>query len=134
MDGEPGERTRAISPTMRAARMGKRGGPELMRLEQVPPPELRPTDALVEVHAAAITHNPPRLSHSAAATLPLSGLTAWEGLVRYGKLASGKRVLIHGAAGGVGSFAVQLAQHFGAVVYATASARDLDFVRGLGAE
>jgi len=66
--------------------------------------------------------------------LPLSGLTAWEGLVQYGRLKAGERVLVHGAAGGVGSYVVQLARHFGAIVHATASGRDLDFVRGIGAE
>src|SRR3954463_12786181 len=55
MDTALGEPTRPVASTMRAARMPNRGGPELMRLEQVSPPDLRPTDALVEVHAAAIT-------------------------------------------------------------------------------
>jgi len=63
-----------------------------------------------------------------------SALTTWQGLVDRAGLAGGQRVLIHGAAGGVGTFAVQLARWRGARVTATASAANLDFVRSLGAD
>src|SRR5262249_17547663 len=72
--------------------------------------------------------------HVHAAASPISALTAWQGLFDRSRLAPGERVLIHGAAGGVGVFAVQLAHWRGARVIGTASAANLDFVRGLGAD
>src|SRR5712691_7068295 len=68
-----------------------------------------------------------------AAAVPLSALTAWQRLFEYAKLVAGQTVLIHGAAGGVGVFAVQLARHGGAHVIANASARNRDFLFELGA-
>jgi NADPH:quinone reductase-like Zn-dependent oxidoreductase len=68
-----------------------------------------------------------------AASVPLAALTAWQGLFTYGELTEGQRVLIHGASGGVGPFAVQLAVAKGAEVYATASAENRPFVESLGA-
>jgi NADPH:quinone reductase-like Zn-dependent oxidoreductase len=76
---------------------------------------------------------PRTVDHDHAAAAALSALTAWQALFDHGSLAKGQRVLIHGAAGGVGSFAVQLARWCGADVAATASKEDGDFVRGLGA-
>jgi NADPH:quinone reductase-like Zn-dependent oxidoreductase len=76
---------------------------------------------------------PERLDYVQAAAVPLAGLTAWQGLFDHGKLIAGQRVLIHGAAGGVGHLAVQFARARGATVVATCSAKDLDYVRGLGA-
>lgn len=70
--------------------------------------------------------------HSAA--LPLAGLTAWQGLVDAAGMTSGQRVLIHGASGGVGHLAVQIAKARGAYVIATASTNKVDFVRNLGAD
>ena len=66
-----------------------------------------------------------------AAPAPISALTAWQGLFDRAKLQSRERVLVHGGAGAVGIFAVQLAKLHGAHVTATASARDLAFVRAL---
>ncbi|HEX4260833.1 MAG TPA: NADP-dependent oxidoreductase [Acetobacteraceae bacterium] len=80
-----------------------------------------------------VAPRPARLDAAAAAAVPLAGLTAWQGLFDHGGLRQGQRVLIHGAAGGVGHLAVQFARARGAEVFATASARDLDFVHGLGA-
>src|SRR5215467_15623749 len=68
-----------------------------------------------------------------AAAVPLTALTAWQALFEHANLAAGQTVLIHGAAGGVGVFAVQLARLSGARVIATASARNRDFLRELGA-
>jgi len=188
---------------MKAVRLHGRGGPEQLVYEDAPPPEVRPTDALVRVRATGITPTeldwvetwesggrprrfpipghelcgvveevpagapvsvgdevygltewdrdgtlaqytamratdlapkPVSVDHAAAATLPLSALTAWQALVRHAGLAAGQTVLIHGAAGGVGSFAVQLARHLGARVVGTASPNNRGFVGDLGAD
>lgn len=87
----------------------------------------------VAVRAAELAPKPRSLHHASAAATPLSALTAWQALFDHARLAPGQRVLIHGAAGGVGSFAAQLACWRGAHVIATASARNADFVRNLGA-
>ena len=79
-------------------------------------------------------HKPARLSHVEAASLPLVGLTAYQCLVESARLARGERVLVHAGAGGVGSFAIQLAKHLGAHVVTTCSARNADLVRSLGAD
>jgi NADPH:quinone reductase-like Zn-dependent oxidoreductase len=83
---------------------------------------------------ADIASKPAAVDHVHAAATPISALTAWQGLVERASLAAGQRVLIHGAAGGVGTLAVQLARWRGARVIATASEANLDFVRSLGAE
>ncbi|MDP9290752.1 MAG: NADP-dependent oxidoreductase [Verrucomicrobiota bacterium] len=83
--------------------------------------------------AADLALKPRSVDHVLAALTPISALTAWQGLFERAHLAVGERVLIHGAAGGVGIFAVQLARHHGAHVIATASAHNHEFVRGLGA-
>jgi len=190
---------------MHAIRSRIRGGPETLRYEEAPEPRLRDGDALVKVHAAAITPTeltwnstwtddqgndrrpivpsfevsgtveqvasdgtdlkhgdpvygllnfwrdgaaaeyvavratdlapkPKSLDHVQAAAVPLSGLTAWQALFDQAHLAGGDRVLIHGAAGGVGSFAVQFAHWRGAEVIATASKRHDAFLRDLGAD
>ena len=77
---------------------------------------------------------PATLGHVESAAIPLAGLSAWQGLHDHGKLAEGQRVLIHGAAGGVGHFAVQLARARGAYVIGTASADGVSDVRELGAD
>ena len=69
------------------------------------------------------------LDHASAAATPLSALTAWQALFDHARLTPGQRVLIHGAAGGVGSFAAQLARWRGAHVIGTASARNVGLVR-----
>lgn len=76
---------------------------------------------------------PRSLNHVQAAAVPLTALTAWQALFEHADLVAGQSVLIHGAAGGVGVFAVQLARWKGADVIATASARNRDFLRELGA-
>ena len=82
---------------------------------------------------AAIAPKPPSLTFPEAASIPISALTAWQGLFEHAKLQAGDRLLVQGGAGGVGAYAVQLAYSHGANVTATASADDLDFVTGLGA-
>lgn len=86
------------------------------------------------VAATGLARKPKSLDHVQSAVVPISALTAWQGLFERAKLEQGQRVLIHGAAGGVGAFAVQLARWRGAQVIATASSRNLDFVRSLGAD
>jgi NADPH:quinone reductase-like Zn-dependent oxidoreductase len=77
---------------------------------------------------------PAKLSHVEAAAIPISGLTAWQALFDRAHLTRGQRVLVHGAAGGVGTFAVQLAHLRGAHAFATVSAANAEFVRSLGAD
>ncbi len=83
---------------------------------------------------ADVARKPASVDHTHAAVTPISALTAWQGLIVRSHLSAGQRVLIHGAAGGVGVFAVQLARWRGAYVIGTASANNLAFVRALGAD
>jgi NADPH:quinone reductase-like Zn-dependent oxidoreductase len=182
------------------------GGPEVLKLAEVPRPEPVPTEVLVRVHAAGVnpvdwkTRNgrgaagamgplpltlgwdvsgvveqtgygvtrfqvgdevfgmprfprqagayaeyltsparqlarkPANVGHNEAAAVPLASLTAWQAIVETAKLATGQRILIHGAAGGVGHLAVQIAKSRGAFVVGTAKAAQHDFLRGLGAD
>lgn len=181
---------------MRAVRLHASGGLEQLRVERVPTPRPGPGEALVQVHAAAITRDeldwsadrlpaipsyefsgvvaetgahvdglaagdavyalgdferdgaaaeytvvsagllapkPGALSHVQSAAVPLAALSAWQALFDHGKLGAGERVLVHGAAGGVGSYAVQLARRRGAHVIGTASAGGVETARELGA-
>ena len=190
---------------MKAIRTHMRGGPEALVYEDAPIPKMRDGDALVRVHAAAITPTeftwnstfttadgkvrlpivpsfevsgvvedvqpgtsgvqvgeavygllnfwrdgaaaeyvavaaaglapkPKVLDHVDAAAVPLSGLTAWQALFDHAGLSRGDRILIHGAGGGVGTFAVQLAHWRGAHVVGTASPAKAAFLHGLGAD
>jgi NADPH:quinone reductase-like Zn-dependent oxidoreductase len=84
--------------------------------------------------AAGIATKPPVISHAEAASVPIGALTAWQGLFEKATLERGQRVLIHGAAGGVGVYAVQLARRTGARVIATGAGRSEAFLKDLGAE
>jgi NADPH:quinone reductase-like Zn-dependent oxidoreductase len=84
--------------------------------------------------APAIATKPPGLSHEQAAAIPVAGLTAWQALFDRGGLQRGQTLLVAGAAGGVGHFAVQLGKHAGARVIGTGSARNREFVLALGAD
>ncbi|ACM01830.1 NADP-dependent oxidoreductase [Cereibacter sphaeroides] len=86
------------------------------------------------VNAADIVRKPGNLDITQAAALPLAGTTAWQAMFDEAKLCAGQRLLITGASGGVGSLAVQLAKAKGAHVTAMTSARNAEFVRGLGAD
>lgn len=81
-----------------------------------------------------LARKPAQLSHEEAAAVPLAALTAWQALVGQGRIKPRSRVLIQASAGGVGVFAVQIARSFGAYVAATASSRNHDFLRRLGAD
>ncbi len=84
--------------------------------------------------ATELATKPRTLDDAQAAATPISALTAWQGLIDRTHVAAGDRVLIHGASGAVGIFAVQLARRLGAEVIGTASTANLEFVRDLGAE
>jgi NADPH:quinone reductase-like Zn-dependent oxidoreductase len=181
---------------MRVVRLRAAGGPAQLAVEEADRPQPGPTEALVRVHAAAITRGelewpvdrlpaipsyelsgvvegvgpgvagvaagdevfaltpfdrdgvaadytsvpaellvpkPQALGYAESAAIPLPALTAWQGLFDHGRLDADGRVLIHGAAGNVGGFAVQLARAAGAHVIGTASAANQDFVFELGA-
>ena len=184
--------------TMRAVLLKEPGGPESLDVEQVAIPEPHAGEALVRVHAAALTRDelewpldrlpaipsyelsgvvesvgpgadglsegdevfaltafdrdgaaaeyvlvpvamlapkPTKLSHVEAAALPMAGLTAWQSLFDHGALEAGQRVLIHGATGGVGQAATQLARWRGAYVIGTVTgADDVAWARELGAD
>lgn len=181
---------------MRAIRLPAPGGPQELVLEVIGIPGLRPGEALVKVHAAAITRDelewpvdrlpaipsyemsgvvlavadavsgvdvgdavyallpfdrdgaaaevvltraavlapkPRTLDHVESAAIPLAALSAWQALFDHGCLESGQRVLVLGAAGGVGHLAVQIARACGAHVIGVASAANADLVLELGA-
>jgi NADPH:quinone reductase-like Zn-dependent oxidoreductase len=80
-----------------------------------------------------IARKPEMIDHVQASVVPISGLTAWQALFEHGKLTTGQKVLIHGGAGGVGSFAIQLAAWKGAFVATTVSEPNIGFVQSLGA-
>ncbi|AQZ64043.1 Bifunctional protein: zinc-containing alcohol dehydrogenase; quinone oxidoreductase (NADPH:quinone reductase); Similar to arginate lyase [[Actinomadura] parvosata subsp. kistnae] len=195
-----------MSATMRAIVQDSHGGPEVLRLAEVPKPVPLPTEILVRVHAAGVNpvdwktragggmagvlgeppfilgwdvsgvveetgfgvtifepgdevfgmpwfprqagayaeyvtapsrqfaRKPATVGHAAAAGAPLAALTAWQALVDTAAVASGQRVLIHAAAGGVGHLAVQIARNAGAYVIGTASAPKHDWLRSIGAD
>ncbi|MFD8459860.1 NADP-dependent oxidoreductase [Streptomyces antimycoticus] len=88
----------------------------------------------VAVEARNLAPLPADVDHTLAAALPISGLTAWQGLFDHGRLATGQTVLIHGATGGVGSIAVQLAREAGARVIGTGRSADRDAAFALGVD
>ncbi len=88
----------------------------------------------VAVKANQISLKPRSIDHNNAAAVPLAGLTAWQALFDHGELEEGQKVLIHGATGGVGSYAVQMAKWKGAYVIGTTSSKNIDFLKDLGAD
>jgi alcohol dehydrogenase len=89
---------------------------------------------LVPVKASSLAHKPRNLTMEEAASLPLVGLTAWQALVEKADLKKGQRVFIQAGSGGVGTFAIQLAKHLGALVATTTSAANTALVKRLGAD
>jgi NADPH:quinone reductase-like Zn-dependent oxidoreductase len=85
------------------------------------------------VKPALIARKPSNLSFEEAASVPVAAQTAWQGLFTHGHLEKGQTILIHGGAGAVGAYAVQLASHAGATVIATASGEDEAYVKSIGA-
>jgi NADPH:quinone reductase-like Zn-dependent oxidoreductase len=85
------------------------------------------------VKPALIAKKPSNLSFEEAASVPVAAQTAWQGLFTHGQLQNGQTILIHGGAGAVGAYAVQLASHAGATVIATASGDDEAYIKSIGA-
>ena len=88
----------------------------------------------ISLSAAIVCPKPQSLGFVEAGAVPLAGTTAWEALFEQANLTSGQAILIHGAGGAVGGFAVQFAKAKGATVYATATGDDVAYVQGLGAD
>jgi NADPH:quinone reductase-like Zn-dependent oxidoreductase len=88
----------------------------------------------VAVKESEVALKPKSIDHATAAAIPLAALTAWQALYDAAKISAGQKLLIHGAAGGVGCFAVQLAKLRGAHIIVTASKKNHDFLRSLGAD
>ena len=88
----------------------------------------------IVVKESEVALKPKRIDHVHAAAMPMAGLTAWQSLYDAARLDADQRVLIHGATGGVGHLAVQLAKWTGAYVIGTAAERNHDFLRALGAD
>ncbi len=88
----------------------------------------------IAMNEADVAPRPKNLSMVEAASIPLVGLTAWQALVEVGKVKPGQKVFIQAGSGGVGSFAIQLAKHLGAVVATTTSTKNVDLVKSLGAD
>jgi len=85
------------------------------------------------VKPGAIARKPSNLSFEEAASVPVASQTAWQGIFTHGHLEKGQTILIHGGAGAVGAYAVQLASHAGATVIATASGGDEAYLNSIGA-
>src|SRR6266536_1956174 len=88
----------------------------------------------IAIQEDAVAKKPTNLTMEEAASIPLVGLTAWQALIERANLKRGQKVLIHAGSGGVGTFAIQLAKHLGAIVATTTSTANLDWVKRLGAD
>jgi len=89
---------------------------------------------LISIKEGSVAIKPKSISMEEAASMPLVGLTAWQTLIERANLKAGQKVLIHAGSGGVGTMAVQLAKHLGAIVATTTSTANVDWVKGLGAD
>ena len=88
----------------------------------------------IAIQEDAVAKKPKNLTMEEAASIPLVGLTAWQVLVERAQLSTGQKVLIHAGSGGVGTVAIQLAKHLGAIVATTTSTANLEWVKRLGAD
>lgn len=88
----------------------------------------------ISIDESDVALKPKNLSMEEASSIPLVGLTAWQALIEKGNLKKEQKVFIQAGSGGVGTFAIQLAKHFGATVATTASSANIDLVKSLGAD
>jgi len=116
-------------------------GPNVRRFKAGDEVYARPRDGrigtlaeFIAVNEADLALKPNNLTMDKAASIPLTGLTAWQVLVERAKVKEGQKVLIHAGSGGVGTFAIQLAKHLGANVATTTSTANIDLVKSLGAD
>jgi NADPH:quinone reductase-like Zn-dependent oxidoreductase len=116
-------------------------GPKVTRFKVGDLVYARPRDGRIGTFAEQIAINegdvalkPANLNMEEAAAIPLVGLTAWQALVEVAKLKPGQKVFIQAGSGGVGTFAIQLAKHLGAIVATTTSAANAELVKSLGAD
>jgi len=86
------------------------------------------------INESELAMMPANMNYTDAASVPLAGLTAWQALFAKGNLKKGDKVLIHAGSGGVGTYAIQIAKHFGAFVATTTSAKNAELVKNLGAD
>ncbi|BEV03835.1 NADP-dependent oxidoreductase [Chryseobacterium gambrini] len=88
----------------------------------------------IAVNVSDLSLKPKNLTMEEAGSIPLVGLTAWQALVEIANVKKGQKVFVQAGSGGVGTFAIQLAKHLGAYVATTTSAKNIDLVKGLGAD
>ena len=88
----------------------------------------------ISIKQDAVANKPKELSMEEAASIPLVGLTAWQALIERANLKKGQKVFIQAGSGGVGTVAIQLAKHLGAIVATTTSTANVDWVKRLGAD
>ncbi|MGV4793305.1 zinc-binding dehydrogenase [Rhizobium sp. F40D2] len=118
-----------------------RAGPRVRRFKVGDEVYARPRDhrvgtfaEFIAIDEADVALKPNNLSMAEAASIPLVGLTAWQALVEVGKVKPGQKVFIQAGSGGVGTFAIQLAKHLGAMVATTTSAGNAELAKSLGAD
>ncbi|MFA5327060.1 MAG: NADP-dependent oxidoreductase [Prolixibacteraceae bacterium] len=85
------------------------------------------------VDAAVVGKKPGQISYNEAAALPITGIRAWLVIMKYLQIKANQKILIHGGAGGLGIFAIQLAKHIGAYIATTCGLEDVEFVKSIGA-
>lgn len=110
----------------------KYGSPDVLQLKEVEKPTPKEDEVLVKVHAASVKLKPNNCSFEEAVTISLAALTALQGLRDKGEIQSGQKVLINGASGGIGTFAIQIAKSYGAEVTGVCSTWNLEMVRSIG--